>query len=118
MTRKSLAAIETLHFYGAAGIVCFGWAMSRLLHFDCARYAALWFAGALLVYNIDRLKRDPADAINLPGRSERSARLRRVSAWIAAVSACVLAAIPVAMRDWLVLALTTAGGFVCVNYSV
>lgn len=111
-------AAATLHFYGAAGIACLGWALARLLHFGNAHDIAILFAGALLIYNIDRLKPDPADAINVPGRSENSARLQRASLVVAAVSACALAAIPLVMRDWLLLLLTGAGAFVCVNYSV
>jgi 4-hydroxybenzoate polyprenyltransferase len=116
--KSLLAAIQSLGIFPAIGIVSFGWALSRLLHFQCARYAPLWFAGALLVYNVDRLKRDPADAINIPRRSERNARLRRAGAAIAAASACALIAIPLAMRDWLVLALTLAGACTCLNYSI
>src|SRR5438093_5414954 len=106
-----IRALHTLHLYGALGIVSFGWALSRLLHFSCERYVPPWFAGALFVYNMDRLKRDPADAINTPRRIENSERLRKISAVIAALAAAALILIPIAARDWLMLVLTVAGGF-------
>ncbi len=113
-----LNAFETLHLYGAAGIVCFGWALGRLLEFESAPYVPVWFAGALLVYNIDRLKHDPADAINLPVRTHRSAQMRRVSIALAALAAGALVLVPLARGDWLLLALTLAGGVICLNYSL
>lgn len=118
LMKRSLAAIEALNLYGAAGIVSFGWALGWLLRFDVARYLPLWFAGALLVYNVDRLKHDPADAINVPARVKNSLGLRRVSIVLAGVSAGVLIVVPVMQRDWLLLALAMAGAIICLNYSV
>lgn len=115
---NAVRAVHALHIYGALGIVAFGWTLSRLLHFRCENYAPLWFAGALFVYNIDRLKRDPADAINIPRRLEQTARLRKFSVAIVAASAAALFAMPVFMHDWLMLLFVLAGGFVCLNYSI
>lgn len=111
-------ALHTLHIYGAAGIVAFGATLSRLLHFRCKTYAMVWLAGALFVYNLDRLKRDPADAINTPRRLEAAARLRNTSTAIAAFSGMALLAIPLVRRDWIMLALVIAGGFACLSYSI
>lgn len=110
--------IHALHIYGSAGIVTFGWALSRLLHFDCGRYLPLWLAGALLIYNVDRLKIDPADAINIPERTRHCARLRKAGTVISILSAGTILAFPALFHDWPLFCLTLAGGFVCLNYSV
>ncbi|MEI8339994.1 MAG: UbiA family prenyltransferase [Verrucomicrobiota bacterium] len=110
--------LQALHFYGSAGIVAFGWALSRLLHFNCDRYLLLWLAGALCLYNLDRLKIDPADAINTPDRARRCAQLRKAGTVISIVSAGIILTLPVLLRDWPLFFLTLAGGFVCLNYSM
>ena len=110
--------LQTLSVYGAIGITSFGWALSRLLHFECARYAPLWFCSALFIYNVDRLKSDPADLINIPSRRQSAAKLRWISRAVAAISAAALVLLPVLKHDWLMLLLTTGGAVVCVNYSV
>jgi 4-hydroxybenzoate polyprenyltransferase len=116
--RKCATILQTLSIYGALGIVSFGWALSRLLHFDCARYVPLWFCSALFIYNLDRLKADPADLINTPARSRSAASLRKASRALAAISGVALVVVPLLERDWLMLLLTTGGAFVCMNYSV
>ena len=98
--------------------MAFGWTLSRLLHFDCGHYLPLWLAGALCVYNVDRLKIDPADAINTPERARRCAQLRKAGTLIAAVSAGMILAIPAWFHDWLLFFLALGGGLVCLNYSV
>ncbi len=118
MTTGIVRALHALHIYGTAGIVALGWTLGQLLGFRCGTYMPLWLAGALFVYNIDRLKRDPADAINTPRRLEETARLRKLSVAIAAVAGVALLAIPIFTRDWLMLALAVAGGFVCLSYSI
>jgi|GEM_PF-881067 len=110
--------LQTLSIYGAIGITSFGWALSRLLHFECSRYVPLWFCSALFIYNVDRLKTDPADLINIPSRRHSAEKLRGISRAIAAISAAALVLVPVLERDWLMLLLTTGGAVVCVNYSV
>ena len=118
MLPRFFAAIQALHFYGSAGIVAFGWALSRLLHLDCARCLPLWLAGALCIYNVDRLKPDPSDTINTPERARRCARLRTTSISITAVSAGAILALPALSADWPLFWLALAGGLVCLNYSV
>ncbi len=116
--RRCGTAVHTLSFYGAAGIASCGWALGRLLHFSSRPYLPLWLAGALFVYNMDRLKADPSDAINTPRRNRASLRLRPVGALVAAASVCALILLPVLSRDWASLLLTVAGGGVCLCYSV
>lgn len=113
----ALRAIHTLQLYGAAGVAAFGWGISRLLGFSCAPYAPLWFAGAVLVYNLDRLKHDPSDALNTPERLRQHGRLRRGSIALATLGALVLVALPVCSGDWLLLLLTPAAAVVSLSYS-
>ncbi len=115
--RDFLQPIHTLHLYGAVGITAFGWTLSRVLGFDCVRLAPLWFAGALLVYNFDRLKFDPADAMNTPQRLARHSRLRKTSIALAVGAAVFLVVFPLLTDDWLLLALTIGAGVVSLSYS-
>lgn len=110
------ALLHTLHFYGAAAITAFGWAMCRLLDWDAAPWMPLWFSGALLIYNADRLRSDPADEVNVPQRTATVRRVRGWSALVAAVAATVLLALPVVRGDWITLALVLGGGLVCASY--
>ncbi len=112
------ATVQTLHLYGAAGIVAFGWAMCRLLHCEARPWLPFWFCAALLMYNVDRLRRDPSDGLNIPKRAEAAQRLRPWSWLLVAISALTLVALPIARRDWLTLALSTGGAMVCLNYSL
>jgi 4-hydroxybenzoate polyprenyltransferase len=112
------AAAHALHLYGAAAIALGGWAFSRLLGFAWEPYAPLWFAGALLIYNIDRLKHDPSDAVNTPMRRATVMRLRRFSVGIILSAALTLVLLPILRRDWLLLSLTASGGVFCANYSL
>ena len=116
--RSSGKAVQSLSLYGAAGIASYGWALGRLLHFSSRPYLPLWAAGALFVYNMDRLKTDPSDAINTPLRKSRCSRLRPVVAGLAALAACALVVLPILARDWIALALTAGGAVVCLGYSV
>lgn len=110
--------LQTLSFYGAGGIMAFGWVLSRLLHFDCGTFAPLWFFGAVFIYNLDRLKSDPADPINIPERSSASTQLRNCSIFTAGIALAALVAIPFLKgKPWL-LPITAGGGLVCVNYSL
>ena len=88
------AEIETvlhaLSLYGAAGIAAFGWAMGWLMGVPSGRWLPLWFCAALVIYNADRLRRDPADTVNLPARTAASARLRTASAVTLTLAALVL----------------------------
>src|SRR5438067_4105954 len=114
---QGLRAMHTLQLYGAAGVAAFGWALSKMLGFSCARYAPLWFAGALLVYNLDRLKLDPADALNTPERLGQHKRFRAASIALAIASALMLIALPSHAGDWLLLLLTPAAALVSLSYS-
>ena len=87
---EPLRAVHALHLYGALGIATFGWSLGHWAGFSSARLLPLWLAGALVVYNLDRLKRDPADAINTPARVARHARLRPWSGLLAALGAAIL----------------------------
>lgn len=108
--------LHTLHFYGAAAITAFGWAMCGLLGWDATPWMPLWFCGALLIYNADRLRSDPADAVNVPQRTAAVRRVRGWSALVAAAAGAVLLAVPVVRGDGVTLALVLGGGLVCVSY--
>lgn len=109
--------LHTLHFYGAAGIAAFGWALSRALGFSCAHLAPLWFCGGLLVYNFDRLKPDPADAVNTPRRLRAHGHLRKTSRLLALASAALVVALPIFWREWRLLALALVAGASSLAYS-
>jgi 4-hydroxybenzoate polyprenyltransferase len=115
--KKMGEIVQILSIYGACGIVTFGWALSKMLHFSCKAYAPLWFCAALFIYNLDRLKTDPADLINTPRRIRTAAKLRKISAAVAATAALSLVAVPVLQGDRLMMALTVCGGLFCANYS-
>ena len=118
LLRELETLLHTLCIYGALGITAFGWALGRLLGWDAAPWMPLWFCAALLVYNADRLRRDPADSLNIPLREAASARLRVLSFIVLAASALVLLGLPILRRDWLTLALVLGGALICLNYSI
>ncbi len=111
-------ALHALHIYGAAGLAAFGWAMGWLLETAARPWVPLWFCGGLLIYNADRLRRDPADAVNVPARTAASARYRTASRIALTLAAFVLIGLPVARREWLTLALVLGGGFGALGYSI
>ena len=53
--------------------------MGWLLETAARPWVPLWFCGGLLIDNADRLRRDPADAGNVPARTAASARYRTAS---------------------------------------
>ncbi len=110
--------LHTLSIYGALGIVAFGWAIGYLLEWATAEWMPYWFCAALLVYNADRLRQDPADALNIPVREATAARLRVLSFLVLGASALTLFVLPLARRDWLTLVLVLGGSLVCLNYSI
>lgn len=114
---RSLQILHTLHLYGAAGIAAFGWAMAQMLGFESRHYAPLWFAGALLVYNCDRLKHDPADALNTPQRLTAHRHWRRISLALTAGAALVLVAVPLLARDGTLLFFILTAGLVSLSYT-
>lgn len=112
-----LVSLHALSFYVAAGITSFGWALCHFAGWDATPWLPLWFCGALLVYNADRLWADPADAWNLPRRTAASARLRSVAAVLTACAGLVLTVVPIVRGDWITLALTFGGALVSLSYS-
>jgi len=118
LLRELETLLHTLSIYGALGITAFGWAMGRLLGWETASWMPLWFCAALLVYNADRLRRDPADLLNIPLREAAAVRLRVLSFIALTTSAVVLVGLPVLRRDWLTLALVLGGALVSLNYSI
>lgn len=110
--------LHTLSIYGALGITAFGWAMGQLFNWETGPWMPYWFCAALLVYNADRLRRDPADALNIPLREAAAARLRILSFIVLISSALVLLVLPIVRHDWLTLALVLGGALVSLNYSI
>lgn len=110
--------LHTLSIYGALGITAFGWAMGQLFNWEVGPWMPYWFCAALLVYNADRLRRDPADALNIPVREAAAARLRVLSFIVLIGSALVLLVLPIMRRDWLTLVLVLGGALVSLNYSI
>jgi 4-hydroxybenzoate polyprenyltransferase len=117
-TRRFAAAFQALSLYVSAAIAACGWGISHLFNFDGGPYLLLWFAGATLVYNIDRLRPDPADLLNIPQRHAAFARLSRLSRALVATSLLSLIVLPVFMQKWLLLALTLTAALVCICYSL
>ena len=111
-------ALHALNLYGAAGITALGWAMGRFLGADSAPWLPLWFCAALLIYNADRLRTDPADALNIPERAAACARWRPAIRGLVILSALVLIGLPVWRRDWLTLKLVIGGSIVTLGYSL
>ena len=116
------AEIETvlhaLSLYGAAGLAAFGWAMGWLMDVPAAEWLPLWVCAALLIYNADRLRRDPADALNVPARTAASVRLRGASSVTLTLAALVLIGLPVWRRDWVILVLIIIGAIISLSYSI
>ena len=113
-----IASLHALAIYVAAGIASFGWALCTLVGWDAQTWVPFWFFGALLIYNVDRLRRDPADALNLPERTALIERLRPMCAGLAALAAAVLIVLPLWRRDWATFALVVASSIGCLNYSI
>ncbi len=112
-----LQPMHALHVYGAVGIAVFGWSLGRWAGFDSARLLPLWLAGALVVYNLDRLKRDPADHVNTPGRVTAHGMLRGWSWLLAGLGAVVLVAWPLWTGDTGLLVLTGVALPLSLSYS-
>jgi 4-hydroxybenzoate polyprenyltransferase len=115
--RDSETMLYALNLYGAAGIATFGWGVCRLLDWNAAPWWPLWFCAALLVYNADRLRPDPADTVNIPLRTAATARWRTISRAVFLAAALFLIVWPLLRRDWLTLGLVLAGSFICLGYS-
>jgi 4-hydroxybenzoate polyprenyltransferase len=104
-----LVTIYLLELVGVTAVTSLGWAACRMLQIDWIPSAPLWFAGYLLVYNLDRLYPDPADLINIPIRSSKTEELRAARTGLAFLSAAVLLVWSLlTTRWWLVLVLAFA----------
>jgi 4-hydroxybenzoate polyprenyltransferase len=115
---KIEAIFYSLQLYGAVGITAFGWAMGRLLGIDSHPSLPLWFCAAVLIYNVDRLRPDPADPLNIPRRAAACAEWRWLIRIVVAVGGIGLIGLPIWRRDWLTLGLVVMGGAVALSYSV
>jgi 4-hydroxybenzoate polyprenyltransferase len=101
-----LVTVYLLELVGATAVTSLGWAACRILQIDWIPSAPLWFAGYLLVYNLDRLYSDPADLVNIPIRSRKAPELRAARLGLAFLSVTVLLVWPLLTgRWWLVLVL-------------
>jgi hypothetical protein len=109
--------MHALHIYGAVGIAVFGWSIGRWAGFASGRFLPLWLAGALVFYNLDRLKRDPADCVNTPERVRWHAMLRRWSWLLTAAGAAVLVLWPLWIGSGGLLLLTALALPVALSYS-
>lgn len=115
----SCTAAAALNFIPAIGIPAFGWTVWRLLGVSLhPLLPLLWFAGGLLVYNLDRAVADPADLTNIPRRVQRDAAFADSRRALMAVAALLLFAGPLLLGAWQVAAVIFAGTVVCVGYSV
>jgi 4-hydroxybenzoate polyprenyltransferase len=107
--QSMLVTIYVLEPVGAAAVTSLGWEACRILKLDWIRSAPLWFAGYVLVYNLDRLYPDPADPMNVPVRWRKTLELRSARICLVLICSLVLIIWPVLTgRWWLVLALGLA----------
>ena len=113
----TLRPMHALHLYGAVGIAVFGWSLGRWAGFASGKLLPLWLGGALVVYNLDRLKRDPADSTNTPERVRRHGMLRRWSWLAAAAGAAVLVLWPLWLGNGGLLLLTALALPLALSYS-
>ena len=113
-----VAGIHSLYLYGALGVASFGWAFCHKLGINHLSTFLLWFAGAILVYNTDRLKPDPSDPLIKPLRVASSGRFQRTSLGLILGAALVLLLTPILLGEWMLLFLVIAGSLICLGYSV
>ena len=114
---EALRPVHVLHIYGAVGIATFGWSLGRWAGFSSAKLLPLWLAGALVVYNLDRLKRDASDSLNTPERVRWHGMLRRWSWLLTAAGAAVLVLWPLWIGNGALLLLTVLALPVALSYS-
>lgn len=104
-----LISVYLLELVGASAITALGCVSCRILRISSTPSAPLWFAGYLLVYNLDHLYSDPADSLNTPLRFCWSTRLRPYRSLLVGLSGAVLIFWPVATgRFWLMVPLAAA----------
>ena len=92
-------------------------ALGHWAGFASGRLLPLWLAGALVVYNLDRLKRDPADRANTPERVRWHGLLRRWSWLLAVLGAAVLLLWPLWIGNGWLLLLTVLALPLSLSYS-
>lgn len=104
--KSLLISVYLLELVGASAITALGCVSCKILQIDWSPSAPLWFAGYLLVYNLDHLYADPADSLNTPLRFRWSARLRPCRLVLVCLSGAVLLFWPlVTGRFWLLVPL-------------
>jgi 4-hydroxybenzoate polyprenyltransferase len=87
--------IYLLEVFGALSVAALGWAACQFSGTTWYPSAPLWFAGYLVVYNLDRLYPDPADSLNTPLRFRYHNRLRRKRVVVVIVGAVILVIWPI-----------------------
>ena len=92
--------MQGLHFFGALAIAGFAWAFCRFYGWRSWDWLPLWGAGAILVYNADRLREDPADSMNVPIRTAEGGRLRWKRKLLVCLSGGGLVGAPLLHGDW------------------
>jgi len=110
--------LQLLCIYAALAITAFGWVVARWGGINPWGYWVQWLAGALFIYNLDRVKTDPADAINVPRRTANLSRWPGLNWGLMVLAGLALLGVPLWQRDRLLLALTFAGALVCAGYSL
>ena len=107
--KSLLISVYLLELVGASAITALGCVACRILQIAWIPSAPLWFAGYLLVYNLDHLYSDPADSLNTPLRFRWSARLRPYRSLLVWLSGAILLFWPLATgRFWLLVPLAAA----------
>lgn len=107
--KSLLISIYLLELVGASAITALGCVACKILRIEWIPSAPLWFAGYLLVYNLDHLYSDPADKMNTPLRFRWSARLRPCRSFVVWLSGATLLFWPlVTGRLWLLAPLAVA----------
>lgn len=101
-----------LCIYPALGIAAFGAAIAWIAESGIWPGLGLWFAGGLLVYNLDRGIGDPSDAENTPHRDPARDQLARRFVIGAAVLALIVLSGP------RLLAIVIPGALGCLAYSL
>ncbi|MEI8108209.1 MAG: hypothetical protein WCI46_10355, partial [Verrucomicrobiota bacterium] len=113
-----LTAIHSLQIYAATGLTLFAASLTSLLHFNPRPWIPLWFSAALLVYNADRLRHDPADPLKLPLRTLSTRQLRPLAILTLVLSALTLFSIPICQFAWSTLTIVSLGSLFTLSYSL
>jgi hypothetical protein len=107
--KSLLISVYLLELVGASAITALGCVACKRLQTEWSPSAPLWFAGYLLVYNLDHLNLDPADSLNTPLRFRWSVKLRPSRSVLVCLSGAILLFWPlVTGRFWLLVPLAAA----------